>query len=187
MRNPPLNPPNPKLAATQPGGEPTPASTIPATSIPMLDLRAEFAEMESEVRAALDEVLVAQQFILGLQVGAFEQELAEYAGRRFGVGVASGTDALILGLRACGVGPGDEVIVPTFTFVATAGAVSALGARPVFADSEAETLNIDPGSVRVACHIAHQSHHRRASVRAGCGFGAADGDCQPAQCGTHRG
>ncbi len=113
----------------------------------MLDLRAEFAEMESEVRAALDEVLVAQQFILGLQVGAFEQELAEYAGRRFGVGVASGTDALILGLRACGVGPGDEVIVPTFTFVATAGAVSALGARPVFADSEAETLNIDPGSV----------------------------------------
>ena len=147
MRNPALNPPNSKLDATKSGAEPTPAPTIPATSIPMLDLRAEFAEIEGEVRAALEEVLVAQQFILGPQVGAFEQELAEYSGRRLGVGVASGTDALILSLRACGVRPGDEVIVPTFTFVATAGAVSALGARPVFADSEPETLNIDPDSV----------------------------------------
>jgi dTDP-4-amino-4,6-dideoxygalactose transaminase len=147
VRNPALNPPNSKLDATKSGAEPTPAPTIPATSIPMLDLRAEFAEIEGEVRAALEEVLVAQQFILGPQVGAFEQELAEYSGRRLGVGVASGTDALILSLRACGVRPGDEVIVPTFTFVATAGAVSALGARPVFADSEPETLNIDPDSV----------------------------------------
>ena len=147
MRNPALNPPNSKLDATKSGAEPTPAPTIPAPSIPMLDLRAEFAEIEGEVRTALEEVLVAQQFILGPQVGAFEQELAEYSGRRLGVGVASGTDALILSLRACGVRPGDEVIVPTFTFVATAGAVSALGARPVFADSEPETLNIDPDSV----------------------------------------
>jgi dTDP-4-amino-4,6-dideoxygalactose transaminase len=147
VRNPALNPPNPNLDAMKSGAESMPAPTIPATSIPMLDLRAEFAEMESEVRTALDEVLVAQQFILGPQVAAFEQELAEYSGRRLGVGVASGTDALILGLRACGVRPGDEVIVPTFTFVATAGAVSALGARPVFADSEPETLNIDPDSV----------------------------------------
>ena len=147
MRNPALNPPNSKLHATHVGAEPTPAPTIPAPSIPMLDLRAEFAEIEGEVRTALEEVLVAQQFILGPQVGAFEQELAEYSGRRLGVGVESGTDALILSLRACGVRPGDEVIVPTFTFVATAGAVSALGARPVFADSEPETLNIDPDSV----------------------------------------
>src|ERR1700747_2538874 len=116
-------------------------------SIPMLDLRAEFAEIEGEVRAALDEVLASQQFILGPQGAAFEQELAQYSQRRFGVGVASGTDALILGLRACGVGTGDEVIVPAFTFVATAGAVPALGARPVFADSEPDTLNVDPASV----------------------------------------
>jgi dTDP-4-amino-4,6-dideoxygalactose transaminase len=116
-------------------------------SIPMLDLRAEFAEIEGEVRAALDEVLASQQFILGPQGAAFEQELAQYSQRRFGVGVGSGTDALILGLRACGVGPGGEVIVPAFTFVATAGAVTALGARPVFADSEPDTLNIDPASV----------------------------------------
>jgi dTDP-4-amino-4,6-dideoxygalactose transaminase len=116
-------------------------------SIPMLDLRAEFAEIEGEVRAALDEVLASQQFILGPQGAAFEQELAQYSQRRFGVGVGSGTDALILGLRTCGVGPGDEVIVPAFTFVATAAAVTALGARPVFADSEPDTLNIDPASV----------------------------------------
>jgi dTDP-4-amino-4,6-dideoxygalactose transaminase len=113
----------------------------------MLDLRAQFATIEREVRAALDEVLASQAFVLGPQGAALERELAHYSERRFGIGVASGTDALILGLRACGVGPGDEVIVPTLTFVATAGAVSALGARPVFADCDARTLTIDPRSV----------------------------------------
>jgi dTDP-4-amino-4,6-dideoxygalactose transaminase len=113
----------------------------------MLDLRAQFAAIEKEIRAALDEVLASQQFVLGPQLEAFERELAQYCGRRAGVGVASGTDALLLALRACGVNPGDEVVVPAFTFVATAGAVSALGARPVFADSEPETLNISPQSV----------------------------------------
>ena len=112
----------------------------------MLDLRAQFATIEPEIRAALDEVLASQQFVLGPQLEAFEHELAQYCGRRAGVGVASGTDALLLGLRACGVNPGDEVIVPAFTFVATAGAVSALGARPVFADIDPETLNISPES-----------------------------------------
>jgi dTDP-4-amino-4,6-dideoxygalactose transaminase len=125
----------------------------------MLDLRAEFAEIEREVRAALDEVLASQQFVLGLQGAAFEQELAQYSQRRFGVGVASGTDALVLGLRACGVGTGDEVIVPAFTFVATAGAVTALGARPVFADSEPDTLNVDPASVEL-----HITRHTKAIV-----------------------
>jgi dTDP-4-amino-4,6-dideoxygalactose transaminase len=114
----------------------------------MLDLRAQFAAIENEVRPALDEVLASQQFILGPQLEAFERELAQYCGlSQPGIGVASGTDALLLSLRACGVGSGDEVIVPAFTFVATAGAVSALGARPVFADSDPETLNISPQSV----------------------------------------
>lgn len=113
----------------------------------MADLRAQFAAIEPEIRAALDEVLASQQFVLGPQLEAFEREIAQYCGCRAGIGVASGTDALLLGLRACGVGAGDEVIVPTFTFVATAGAVSALGARPVFADVEADTLNISPQSV----------------------------------------
>ena len=78
------------------------------------------------------------------QGAALEQELARYCGRRFGIGVASGTDALLLALRVCGIGRGDEVIVPAFTFIATAGAVSMLGARPVFVDIEPGTFNLDP-------------------------------------------
>ena len=113
----------------------------------MVDLRAQFAAIEKEIRAALDGVLASQRFVLGPQLEALERELAQYCGRRAGVGVASGTDALLLGLRACGVGAGDEVVVPAFTFVATAGAVSALGARPVFADVEPDTLNLSPQSV----------------------------------------
>jgi dTDP-4-amino-4,6-dideoxygalactose transaminase len=113
----------------------------------MADLRAQFAAIEPEIRAAMDEVLASQQFVLGPQLEAFERELAQYCGRRAGIGVASGTDALLLGLRACGVSAGDEVIAPAFTFVATAGAVSALGARPVFADVEPDTFNVSPQSV----------------------------------------
>ena len=115
--------------------------------IPMLDLRAQYASIREEIRSALDAVLDAQQFILGPQVAALEEEVARYCGRRFGIGVASGTDALMLGLHACGVGPGDEVIVPGFSFIATATAASQLGARPVFADIEAPTFNLDPKQV----------------------------------------
>jgi len=115
--------------------------------IPMLDLRAQYAALRKEIRAALDEVLESQQFILGRQVQALEEELARYCGARFAVGVASGTDALILGLHAAGVGPGDEVIVPPFSYIATADAVSLLGAKPAFADIRPETFNIDPGRI----------------------------------------
>ena len=94
----------------------------------MVDLRAQFATIEKEVRRAIDEVLATQTFVLGPQLEAFEREMAQYCGRRFAVGVASGTDALALSLRACGVEPGDEVILPAFTFLATAGAVIAAGA-----------------------------------------------------------
>ncbi len=114
----------------------------------MVDLRAQFAAIEKEVRHAIDEVLRTQTFILGPQLEAFEREMASYSGIRFAIGVASGTDALALALRASGVEPGDEVIVPAFTFLATAGAAIAAGAHPVFADSEPETLNIDPKSAK---------------------------------------
>ena len=114
----------------------------------MVDLRAQFAAIEKEVRQAIDEVIATQTFILGPQLEAFEREMASYCGRRFAIGVASGTDALALALRANGIGPGDEVIVPAFTFLASAGAVIAVGARPVFADSESETLNIDAVSAQ---------------------------------------
>ncbi len=113
-------------------------------TIPLLDLRAQYAPIADEICAAIDDVIGTQQFILGPHGAALEQELARYCGRRFGIGVASGTDALLLALRACGIGRGDEVIVPALTFIATAGAVSALGARPVFADIEPGTFNLDP-------------------------------------------
>src|SRR5580700_3385010 len=115
--------------------------------IPMLDLRAQFESIAPEIRAAVEAVLTAQQFVLGPQGEALEREIAEASGARFGVGVASGTEALELGLHACGVKAGDEVIVPAFTFIATGSAVSALGARPVFADVEPATFNLDPDQI----------------------------------------
>ena len=113
----------------------------------MLDLRAQFEAIEPEIRAAIDEVLAAQRFVLGPQGGALEEEIAQACGVPYGIGVASGTEALEMALHACGVGAGDEVIVPAFTFIATGSAVSALGARPVFADIEPGTFNLDPDQI----------------------------------------
>jgi dTDP-4-amino-4,6-dideoxygalactose transaminase len=115
--------------------------------IPMLDLVAQYAAIRGEIHAALDAVLEAGQFILGPNVKALEEELAQYCGRRFGVGLASGTDALILSLRVAGVGPGDEVIVPAFSYIATADSVSLLGATPVFADIQEDTFNLAAGQI----------------------------------------
>jgi dTDP-4-amino-4,6-dideoxygalactose transaminase len=115
--------------------------------IPMLDLRAQYASIREEIREALDAVLEAQHFILGPQVAALEKEVAQYCGRKFGVGVASGTDALLLALHAAGAGPGDEVIVPAFSYIATADVVSLLGATPIFVDVDARTFNLDPAQL----------------------------------------
>src|SRR6266849_9011196 len=103
-------------------------------TINALDLRAQYMSIREEIRAAVEEVLESQHFILGPQVHALEEEIATYCGIKSAVGVASGTDALILALRAVGVGAGDEVIVPSLTYIATADSVSLLGARPVFVD-----------------------------------------------------
>ncbi|MGC2891340.1 MAG: DegT/DnrJ/EryC1/StrS family aminotransferase [Candidatus Acidiferrum sp.] len=111
--------------------------------VPQLDLAAQYAAIGAEIRGAVERVLASQQFILGLEGVALEQEIAQLCGVAHGVGVASGTDALILALRACGVEAGDEVLIPPFTFVATGSAVSALGAKPVFADIRPDTYNID--------------------------------------------
>lgn len=118
-----------------------------AEPIPAVDLRAQYAVIGAEIRAAIEEVLASQQFILGPELAALEQEVAQVCGRRFGIGVGSGTDALVLALRACGIGRGDEVIVPAFSFIATAGAVSLLGARPMFVDIEPRTFNLDPARI----------------------------------------
>lgn len=112
-------------------------------SVPQLDLAAQYAAIGGEIRTAVERVLASQQFVLGREGAALEQEIAALCGVAHGVGVASGTDALILALRACGVKAGDEVLLPPFTFVATGSAVSALGAKPVFADIRPETYNLD--------------------------------------------
>jgi UDP-2-acetamido-2-deoxy-ribo-hexuluronate aminotransferase len=116
-------------------------------TIPMLDLRAQFESIAPEIRAAVEDVLTAQQFVLGPQGESLEREIVEACGVPFAVGLASGTEALELGLHACGVKAGDEVLVPAFTFIATGSAVSALGARPVFADIEPATFNLDPDQI----------------------------------------
>jgi dTDP-4-amino-4,6-dideoxygalactose transaminase len=118
-----------------------------AEAIPQLDLGAQFAAIGEEIREAIERVLASQQFILGREAEALEREIAQFCGVAHGVAVASGTDALILGLRACGVEAGDEVIIPPFTFVATGSAVNAIGAKAVFADIRPDTYNLDPSQL----------------------------------------
>jgi len=112
--------------------------------VPFFDLAVQFKSIEDEIKFALDEVFQGQQFILGAKVQALEETIARYCRTRYAIGVASGSDALLLALMALGVGTGDEVILPPFTFFATAGSVSRLGAIPVFVDISQETYNIDP-------------------------------------------
>lgn len=111
--------------------------------IPLFDVAAQFRSLHAELEAAAKEVLASGSYILGERVAAFEQALAGRCGCRFAVGVNSGTDALELSLRACGIGPGDEVLVPAFTFMATALAVTAIGATPVMADIDEASYGID--------------------------------------------
>ncbi len=115
--------------------------------IPVLDLARQTQALRAELDTAIDAVLRSGHFILGTNVEAFEREFAQYCGARHAVGVASGTDALELALRALDIGAGDEVITTPFTFVATAEAISCVGATPVFADVEPESYNLDPKAV----------------------------------------
>ena len=114
------------------------------TKVPFFDLSAQFKSIEDEIKSALDEVFQSQQFIMGSQVQALEKTIAQYCKTRYAIGVASGSDALLLSLMALGIGAGDEILLPPFTFFATAGSVSRLGAIPVFVDIDPETYNIDP-------------------------------------------
>ncbi len=116
--------------------------------IPMVDLSEQTARLMPELEKAVADVLRSGRFILGPNVEAFEREAAEFLGVRFAIGVGSGTDALVLGLRALGIGPGDEVIVPSFTFFATAESVSLVGATPVFAEIDPVSFCIDASAVR---------------------------------------
>lgn len=116
--------------------------------VPFLDLSKEFKALEAEWFEQLRETGASGRFILGPNVGAFEQEMAAYLGVKHCIAVANGTDAIILSLRALGVGPGDEVITSPYTFYATAESVSLVGATPVFADIDRKSFNLDPASVR---------------------------------------
>src|ERR1700744_197245 len=119
-------------------------------AVALFDTAATLAPLRAELRAAIDRVLDSELVIPGPAVAAFEAELSDYCGAAHGVGVANGTDAITIALRAMGVGPGDEVVVPSFTFYATAEAVVSAGARPVFCDVDFDTRNMTVDTVKAA-------------------------------------
>lgn len=125
-----------------------PSSTQAA--IPLLDLVAQFNAIRDEVMPAMERVCESQRFIGGPEVTACEEEIAKYCDCKVGIGMTSGTDALLCGMIGLGIGPGDEVIVPTFTFFATAGCVARLGAKPVFVDVDPDTFNVTAAIIEKA-------------------------------------
>jgi dTDP-4-amino-4,6-dideoxygalactose transaminase len=126
------------------------ASVSSAEPVPFMDLVAQHQSIASAVTEAVQRVFAGQNFVLGEEVAAFENEMAAYCDSREAIGCASGTDALILALMALGVGPGDEVITSPFTFFATGSAIVRVGARPVFVDVDPESFNLDPAAVEAA-------------------------------------
>src|SRR5581483_5206733 len=118
-----------------------------AVAVPILDLKRQYAAIEPEVQAAIERVCASQQFVLGPEVEALENELAAFTGCKYAVGCASGTDALWLALIAAGVKPGDRVITTPFSFFASASSIVRTGAEPVFVDIDPGTLNIDTKAV----------------------------------------
>ncbi len=115
-----------------------------------IDLKAQYQSLKSEIDAGIKRVLAHGQFILGPEVGALEERLTAYVGAKFCVAVANGSDALEIALMGLGVGPGDEVITPSFSYIATAHAISLLGATPIYVDSDPRTYNLDPAKLEKA-------------------------------------
>ena len=111
--------------------------------IPILDLKPQYQQIQTEILIAINEVLDSGQFIMGQAVKQFEQEVAQYLGVKYAIGVNSGTDALVLGLRSLGIGTGDEVITTPFSFFATAESISQVGAKPIFVDIHSQSFNLN--------------------------------------------
>jgi dTDP-4-amino-4,6-dideoxygalactose transaminase len=130
----------------------------PAMQVPLLDLKPQYQPLAAEIQAAIGRVCASQHFILGPAVRELEADVAAYSQCRFGVGVSSGTDALLLALMALGIGAGDAVITSPFTFFATAGTIARAGARPLFCDIDSVTFNLNPGAVEE--FIARQCEQR---------------------------
>jgi dTDP-4-amino-4,6-dideoxygalactose transaminase len=142
--------------------------------VPLLDLTQQYEKIAAEVQAVIGRVCASQQFILGREVRELEQRMARYTQCAHGIGVSSGTDALLLGLMALGIGPGDAVITSPFTFFATAGTIARLGARPIFCDIDRATFNLAPARVEeliaMDCEVrgdgaARQVIHRETGCR----------------------
>ncbi len=130
--------------------QPKAAQTVTETPVPLLDLKRQYLTIKDDLDRALLNVLDHGKFILGPEVKELEAKIADYSDCKFAIGVNSGTDALLLSLRALDVGPGDEVITSDFSFFASAGVISRLGARPVFVDIQADTFNMDPAMLEAA-------------------------------------
>jgi len=118
--------------------------------VPLLDLKGQYRPLRAEIEAAIREICDEQRFVLGPRVAELEAKVAEYSQTKHGLGLSSGTDALLLALMALDIGSGDEVITTPFTFFATAGVIARLGARPFFCDIDPATFNLDPSAVRAA-------------------------------------
>src|ERR1700734_4031725 len=135
------------LGVSVAAGTPVTKQPSPAMKVPLLDLTQQYEQIAAEVQSAITRVCRSQQFILGAEVRELELSLARYSGCAHGIGVSSGTDALLLALMALGIGPGDEVITSPFTFFAAAGTIARLGARPLFCDIDSQDFNLSPTQV----------------------------------------
>jgi dTDP-4-amino-4,6-dideoxygalactose transaminase len=132
--------------------------------VPLLDLRAQYATLREEIMAATQEVYESQQFILGPKVKELEEKIAEYCRCAYAVGVSSGTDALLISLMTAGIGPGDLVVTTPFTFFATVGSITRMGAAPLFVDIDRATYNMDPA--KLASALEGLSSAERSQVKA---------------------